>query len=383
MRIALVTETYPPEINGVAMTLSRLVAGLLRLGHHVQLVRPKQSADTAHAESATHEELVLVSGAALPGYDGLRFGFPSYRRLRRLWTQCAPDFVHIATEGPLGWSALFAARALGIPVLSSYHTNFNSYAQHYGFGLLEACTTTYLKAFHNYTLATFVPTTVIREQLTEQGMKRVRVMSRGVDTDLFDPGKRSDALRQEWGAGTAAPVALYVGRIAAEKNLDLAIRGFYQIKAECPNARFVLVGDGPLREKLSKQYPDFIFTGFKIGAALAKCYATADIFLFPSMTETFGNVLTEAMASGLACVAYDYAAAKEYATGGVDALLAPLGDEATFLQAAREVVVNVGLRERLRSNATQLACSLNWSSVVNAYLEDADLLLRDALLLSK
>ncbi|MDP4880337.1 MAG: glycosyltransferase, partial [Opitutales bacterium] len=155
------------------------------------------------------------------------------------------------------------------------------------------------------------------------------------------------------------------------------------IKAECPNARFVLVGDGPLREKLSKQYPDFIFTGFKTGAALAKCYATADIFLFPSMTETFGNVLTEAMASGLACVAYDYAAAKEYATGGVDALLAPLGDEATFLQAAREVVVNVGLRERLRSNATQLARSLNWSSVVNAYLEDADLLLRDALLLSK
>lgn len=377
MRIALVSETYLPEINGVAMTLSRLVAGLQDAGHAVQLIRPKQGVDDGAGDEVNAEEtLILVSGSGLPGYDSLRFGFPSYRRLRRAWKQFTPDYVHIATEGPLGWGALFAARALGIPVISSYHTNFNSYAQHYGFGFLKPCAEAYLRAFHNRTLATFVPTSVLQNELTQQGMKGVRVMSRGVDTDLYHPESRCDTLRAEWGASGAIAV-LYVGRLAAEKNLDLAIRGYFEIQAECPNAQFVLVGDGPLREALMKQYPNFIFAGFKRGHELAQCYASADVFLFPSETETFGNVLTEAMASGLACVAYDYAAAKEYATNSVDAYLAPLGEEAVFLELSRALAIDVELRMRLRTNARQLMRSLNWTCVVNAYIEEVSALLRD------
>jgi glycosyltransferase involved in cell wall biosynthesis len=195
-----------------------------------------------------------------------------------------------------------------------------------------------------------------------------------VDCELYQPTTRCEKLRASWLGNATAPVVLYVGRIAQEKNLDLAIRGFYEIKRKQPDARFVLVGDGPMRVELEKAHPEFVFTGFQRGAELAKCYGSADIFLFPSVTETFGNVLTEAMASGLACVAYDYAAAREYATDGSNALLAVKGDEGGFLAAASRLANDTELR--LGAAARDLAMRLSWGAVVCSYLVDVSSMLQ-------
>jgi len=351
------------------MTLHRLATGILSFGHSLQLVRPQQGNEAASIASDTFET-VLVQGVSMPGYQGLRFGFPAHRLLTRLWENSPPDFLHIATEGPLGWSALRVARKLQIPVVSSFHTNFHSYGKHYGLGLLEPLASSYLSWFHNQTAATFAPTRAICDELMMQGMRRLQVMSRGVDTDLYSPLKRCQQLRAEWKVADEAPVVLYVGRLATEKNLDLAIHAFRRVQALSPESRFVLVGDGPMRAQLMAQHPDFIFTGFKTGQALATCYASADLFVFPSATETFGNVLTEAMASGLPCVAYDYAAAKEYATSGENALLVPLQAEARFIAAAEALVQDSPMRQRIGAAARALTLDLNWSSVVQKYLED-------------
>jgi glycosyltransferase involved in cell wall biosynthesis len=370
VNIALVTETYPPEVNGVAMTLQRLVSGIVGQGHAIQVVRPRQDEDVKATSVGSKETRLLVRSIALPYYADLRLGMPAIRQIRTAWTRHRPECVHIATEGPLGCAALWVARQLQIPVISSFHTNFHSYGAHYGLGMLRHLGFAYLRTFHNYTAATFAPTRAICDELSTQGIRHLRVMSRGVDCDLYDPAVSCAKLRHRWLGDSIAPVVLYVGRIAQEKNLKLAIRAFHEIQQINSAARFVLVGDGPMRRELEQEYPEFLFTGFQKGAALAQCYASADVFLFPSVTETFGNVLTEAMASGLACIAYDYAAAREYATDGKNALLAPLGDEACFLAAARRLAQDVSLREHLGQSARQLALRLNWDSVVRAYLED-------------
>jgi glycosyltransferase involved in cell wall biosynthesis len=376
VNIALVTETYLPEVNGVAMTLHRLVTGILAEGHTVQLVRPRQveAAESYRCDGGLEE--LLVGSLPLPGYDGLRVGLPTMGRLKRLWKRSLPDVVHIATEGPLGCAALWMARRMQIPVVSSFHTNFHSYGVHYGVGLLRGVGFAYLRTFHNYTAATFAPTRAICEELAGQGLRNTRVMSRGVDCELYDPSARCETLRESWCGNASAPVVLYVGRIAQEKNLALAIRGYQEIKRSQPEARFLLVGDGPLREEIERANPSFIFTGFQRGADLARCYASADIFLFPSVTETFGNVLTEAMASGLACVAYDYAAAREYATDGANALLAAKDDEDGFIAAAGRLASDTELAAQLGAAARDLAMRLSWGAVVRSYLADTSAILQ-------
>ena len=378
MKIALVTETYPPEVNGVAMTLHRLVGGILSAGHTMQLVRPRQAVQVESSDFDGQLQELLVSSLPLPGYDGLRLGMPATSRMRRLWKRSRPDVVHVATEGPLGAAALWVARRMKIPVVSSFHTNFHSYGAHYGVGMLQGMGLAYLRAFHNYTAATFAPTRAICKELRGQGIRHARVMSRGVDCELYNPAMRCEQLRASWLSNATAPVVLYVGRIAQEKNMDCAIRGFYEIQRRQPDARFVVVGDGPMRAELEQAHPEFIFTGFQRGADLAKCYASADVFLFPSVTETFGNVLTEAMASGLACVAYDYAAAQEYATNGVHALLADKGDEGGFIAAANWLANDKRLIEQLGAAARELALQLSWAAVVRAYLADTSAILQDA-----
>lgn len=370
MKIALVTETYPPEVNGVAMTLHRLVRGILAEGYAMQLVRPRQANTVRFSSSYSKLEELLIGSLPLPRYKGLRIGLPATKRLKRFWQRSRPDVVHVATEGPLGAAALWVACRMRIPVVSSFHTNFHSYGAHYGVGLLKDLGFAYLRTFHNYTAATFAPTQAICEELSEQGVRGTCVMSRGVDCELYQPAARCEDLRVKWCGNVTAPVVLYVGRIAQEKNLALAIRGYCKIQRSQPEARFVLVGDGPLRREIERAHPEFIFTGFQKGADLARCYASADIFLFPSETETFGNVLTEALASGLACVAYDYAAARAYTTNGVNALLAPKGAEAAFLTVAGQLAQNTELRSRLSTAARTLAMQLSWESVVHAYLEN-------------
>lgn len=366
LRIAVVTETYPPEVNGVAMTLGRLVNGLLVRNHQVQLIRPRQNADDQPQPTATLSEH-LQRGIALPRYDGLKMGLPAKAALTRLWTRQRPDVVQIATEGPLGWSALTAANKLRLPVASDFHTNFHSYSSHYGFGLLRRAIVAYLRKFHNKAAVTLVPTEGIRRELVASGYENIEIIGRGVDTRQFHPGRRDCALRARWGVGENETVALYVGRLAAEKNLAQVFRAFDAMRAANPATRLVLVGDGPERASWQAKRPDAVFCGTRVGEALAAHYASGDVFLFPSLTETWGNVTIEAMASGLAVVAYDCAAAEEIIRHGENGLKALPGDEAAFIAEAVSLVQATALQRRLGTAAAARAAQLSWDAIIDSF----------------
>lgn len=362
LRIALVTETYPPEINGVAMTLGRQVEDLLSRGHQVQLIRPRQGMSDKATNNAQLEE-VLKFGVPIPRYAGLKMGLPAKTALMRLWQLKRPDLVHIATEGPLGWSALAAAHKLRLPVSTDFHTNFHSYSQHYGVGWLRRPILAYLRKFHNKACVTLVPTDGIRRELETHGYRNLEVVSRGVDTELFGPHRRNESLRESWGVTPDTQVVIYVGRVAPEKNLPLVFSAFLAMQAVNDNTKLVIVGDGPERAALQQRYPDAIFCGMRSGEDLASHYASADVFLFPSLTETFGNVTTEAMASGLAVVAYQYAAAEALIHHGQSGVVAPYSNAPKFIEAAVELAHDPVQAKQMGKAARQIALSISWESI--------------------
>lgn len=364
MKLALVTETFPPEVNGVAMTLSRLVGGLRAHGHEVKVTRPRQKDE----RGATDD--FLVPGIAIPFYDSLRIGLPAVARLESHWRGWRPDVVHVATEGPLGLASLAAAGRLGLPVTSSFHTNFHAYGGHYGVAALRDATLAYLRWFHNRTRLTLVPTRQMVGELAAQRFRGLAVMSRGVDIALFDPAKRSAALRAEWRVGPDNPVVLYVGRIAAEKNLGLAVEAFLRLRAREPRARFVLVGDGPARGPLARAHPEFHYAGMRRGEELAAHYASGDLFLFASVTETFGNVVTEALASGLATVAYDYAATREHVREGVNGFAARFDRAEDFHATVERALAARARWPAIREAARRTALALTWDAVVARFETD-------------
>ena len=360
--LALVTETWPPEINGVAMTLARLAEGMQARNWQVSLVRPRQKGEVQ--ASPGH---VLVPGFPIPGYAGLRFGLPAVRTLRRHWTQHRPDIVHVATEGPLGWAALRVARSLGIPVTTSFHTNFHRYCTHYRLGLLRGLVTRHLRTFHNRSTCTMAPNADICRTLLQEGYRNVVLLGRGVDTQLFDPARRNFALRTLWGADEADVVVLYVGRLAPEKNLATVLAAFEAIVVRSPRARMVWVGDGPELAKLRRRYPTHVFCGAKVGESLAEHYASADVFLFPSMTETYGNVVPEAMASGLAVVAFDYAAAALHVRHGENGTLVPFGDARAFVRAAQALAFDGPRVRQLGFTARHSVTAHAWDKVCDRF----------------
>ncbi|MBU1444557.1 MAG: glycosyltransferase family 1 protein [Gammaproteobacteria bacterium] len=363
LRIALVTETYPPEVNGVALTLHRTVEGLRRRHHEIQLLRPRQAdADVALCDGGYQE--VLMRGIPIPRYPEMKMGVPARKAFVSLWGRRRPDLVYIATEGPLGWSALQAATRLKLPVCSDFRTNFHAYSRHYGIGWLQRPIMAYLRKFHNRCAFTMVPNEKLRAELMRNGFERLVRVSRGVDTQAFDPSRRSEALRQSWGAGPDTPVALFVGRLAPEKNLGALAAALAAMRGIDPTVRLVVVGDGPARRTLADTVPGITFAGTRTGDDLAAHFASADFFVFPSMTETFGNVTLEAMASGLAVLAYDHAAAGEVIRDGRNGSLARLGDERHFTALAERLVANREHARQMGVAARMTARELDWDSIV-------------------
>ena len=354
------------------MTLGRLVDGLAQRGHRVTLIRPRQRHESPRY-SVTQRvacRQVRLPGFPLPGYPQLRLGLPASRRLRSLWKINRPDLVHVATEGPLGASAITLARSMGIPVTSSFHTNFDQYTRDYRLGWFKPVVSAWLRHVHNRTLRTFAPTGDMLNRLGREGYTNLRLLSRGVDTELFSPARRDDTLRASWGITPDEIAILHVGRMAAEKNYPLLFRVFDALKAVEPRARLVLVGDGPLLSAYQRQRPDAIFTGFYTGTNLARHYASGDLYLHASNTETFGNVITEAMASGLPVSAFDYAAAHEFIRHEENGLVAPLDQESAFFDNAVRLITQPELRRKLSAAGRATAEKLSWDTVIDRFAAD-------------
>ncbi len=358
MRIFIVTDTFPPDINGVARTLHTLGHGLTKRGHDVQVVT------TLHGDDALPRH--VMTSVPLPGYPGLRIGFASARQMLELFDDFHPDVLYVATETPLGVAAIRAAGKRGIAVVSGFHTNFQSYLEDYHLPGMEMFAQGILRAIHNNTARTLTPSADSAAMLERWGVKNVGVLGRGVDTELFDPVRRSQELRVGWGADEATPLAIYVGRIAAEKNLPLVLKAFDVFRDVQPSAKMVFVGDGPRLAALREERPEFIYAGARMGEDLAAHYASGDVFLFPSITETFGNVVLEAMASGLGVVAYDYAAPRLLISDGGNGWLAAFDDEKAFLSRTR-AAADAWDDKLLRQAARQAAHDFGWARVIEQF----------------
>jgi glycosyltransferase involved in cell wall biosynthesis len=364
MRIAYVSETWPPEVNGVAFTAARCVRHLRAAGHEVQLVRPRQVGEAARDDADEWR----TAGWPIPMYPALRFGWAGSAALRARWCgERAPDLVHLVTPGPLARNAARAAWLERIPVTADFRTNFHAYSRHYRCGWAEPLVLAWLRSLHRHAQCTFAPTDALAAELRAQGFGEVRVVGRGVDAQRFTPAQRDDELRRAWGAAEGDPVFLHVGRLAAEKNVRLAGAAFECVRARQPRARLVVVGDGPQRAQLAARHPQAVFAGEQRGDALARHYASADVFLFPSLTDTFGNVTLEAMASGLAIVAYDVAAARQHLVDGHSACLARPQAPHRFGIAALRALEMAQPDSPLRRRARQAALALDWGTVLRGF----------------
>jgi glycosyltransferase involved in cell wall biosynthesis len=364
MKLSLVTETYPPEINGVSMTLGRLTSSLAHNEWEIHLVAPKQNSRKDYCQN-NKIHFLEMPGLPIPRYPDLNFGLPSLLRLKKYWENTKPDLVHIATEGPLGLSAIYTARKLNIPTITSFHTNFHHYSRYYGCKWMQKPVLNYLKFFHNRGKLTLAPCQEMKDHLIEEGFNSVDIFSRGIDRILFNPNKYSAALRKQWTASDNTRIFLYVGRISSEKNIPLAIKAFRKIEEKYPDSIMVLVGDGPIRKKLEKENPDLIFAGAKYDQELAQYYASANMFLFPSTTETFGNVIPEALSSGLPCTTFNYAAGALFIKSPVMGLLPEYGSNESFIRCALEMASQYDICNRQKIH--DMLETQPWTNVFNSY----------------
>lgn len=369
LHIVLVTETWLPDINGVASSMYQIMRQLTQLGHRITLIRPSQSQTCAVetlqaglASTAVHQD-IQVQGLPIPYYPHLRMGVPCYRFLRQQFAMLQPDIVHIVTEGPLGLAALLAAKRERLKITAGYHTSFHDFSRYFGWKIIALPLLGYMKHFHNHCHATCVPSHTTEQQLLSFGFKRLYQVGRGVDTQRFNPCHRSQALRQDWQAGEETTVLLYVGRLSPEKGIDTVIRSFktLQLTQLHRHLKLVIVGDGPDKPRLVAKHAQdeqIIFAGFQVGTSLAQYYASSDAFVFASQVETFGNVVTEAMASGLPVFAYHDAAAALLVTAECGGTVA-LGDESAFVEMITHLPKQQQL-ESMRGVALTQIAGLSW-----------------------
>lgn len=353
LKIAIVTETWLPEINGVSLSLLQICKGLQNRGHKILLIRPQQNESCT--EFVPNKEC-LVNGQSIPKYSQMQFGWPQYRKVSQALEVFAPDVVHIVTEGPLGLAVLQVCKTKSIPVTSGFHSAFQDFSRFYNLSFFIKPIQHYLKWFHNNTLVTCVPSQDTADAIRQFGAKcEIEVVKTGVDVDKFSPSFKSSRLRRSWGACEQTTVMLYVGRLSQEKEIQVLIESYLYIrKNTSKKVKLVIVGDGPDRQRLELlcKNSDVIFTGLLRDDRLAEAFASANVFTFASQVETFGNVVLEAMASGLAVVAYNYACAKQYLDVET-AWLIPLGNQTEFTQQlvnlpSNEVLMEMGQKAQVK-----------------------------------
>lgn len=367
LRIAIFTGNYNHIKDGVSLTLNRLVDFLEKKNIPVIVFGP-----TVDDPAIDHEgEFVSVPSVPVPGRQEYRVtvGFPedAQNRLREF----EPTLIHIATPDLLGFRAMRWAQTNNIQIVSSYHTHFMSYLKYYNLELLEGLGWKYLKWFYSQCKHIYVPSPSMANELNEQGIEEgVRIWARGVDTEQFNPDYRDMDWRKSNGFEDSDKVVTFVSRLVWEKNLQTFVDTIKKLQQTHSNIRPMIVGDGPARKELEHMLPEAHFTDFITGDELSRAYASSDIFLFPSETETFGNVTLEAMSSGLPCVVADATGSRSLVESGVNGFLAPPRDTEAFAERVSQIAEDRSLREDMGKAARQKAIAYSWENVNRQLLEN-------------
>lgn len=359
LRVALITSSYNFIADGVALTLNRLVGYLEKQGVEVLVFAPVAQ-QPAFAHQGT---LVPVPSFPLPGRPEYRLALGMPGHVRRQLLDFRPDVIHIAVPDLLGHAALALAKAHGIPAVASYHTRYETYLRHYWYlAPLEKLLKPILRRFYGLCREVYVPSQSVRDALLADGLKdNFRPWPRGIDMERFTPGKRSAAWRAEFGIGPDELVILHVSRLVREKRLDTLTGALNRLAV--PH-RAVIVGDGPDRGFAEQELPHAVFTGFAGGEELATAYASSDIFVFPSDSESFGNVTLEAMAAGLPCVCANATGSRSLVVDGQTGFLAPADDAAGFARHITTLAQDAGLRSRMGQAARARALTFSWDGTL-------------------
>lgn len=366
LQVVIVTETFFPQVNGVSRTLAQLERQIAGRGVELAIVHPDYG---PCPEGSTR---LVVRSIRMPFYPDLRLPIPPFRGTWRRVLDSRPDLIHVVTEATLGLSALRFALRNRIPVVSSFHTNFDQYTDHYGLGWSRGLIWRYLRWFHNQTAETYVPSRATISDLETRGFERLVLWPRGVDSTLFRPDRPGrDVLRARLGFGPDDVVIGHVGRLAAEKNIDDLAASLNAVLAARPTARALVVGDGPARAELEEKLGSGAkFVGFLTGDDLADHYAAADLFAFASRTETFGNVVLEAMSSGLPVVAVRAGGPVDIIRDGATGfLIDPDAMPEAHAAAVVRLVDDERSRTRMGAAARQFAEDQSWSQVMGRLLE--------------
>jgi phosphatidylinositol alpha 1,6-mannosyltransferase len=363
MKIAYFTESLYPLVDGVSRTLSRLFATLEKQGVDFDVFSPFQPDDGTSWRGRVHP----VGYVRFPLYRDYRISLPLLGTVRRVMDAEAPDLVHVVSPTPMAYAAQRLARSRGIPVVASFHTHFVSYFRYYGFSRLQPIGWSILRAFYRGCSRVYAPSHSIIEELEANGIENVELWSRGIDLVAFSPAHRRDGLIGDL-TGECAPVLLLVSRLVREKDLGDLVETSRILTSRGVRFRLALVGEGPMRAELEAALPNAIFAGHRTGEELANWYASADVFVFPSTTETLGNVVLEALASGLPTVVVDRGGPKDLITHGENGFIAPANDTVALADLLQAILEDVGLRSRMSMAARASATSRDWETINGALL---------------
>jgi len=365
LRVTYFTESLYPLVDGVSRTLARLFATLEREGVDFQVFSPF----VPGPEVAWRDRVVPVRHFRFPPYPDYRVSLPFTGPLRGRVEAFRPDLIHVVSPTPLAYRAQGLAVDLGVPVVASFHTHFVSYFRYYGVGRLEGFGWSLLRAFYRRCDRIYAPSPSIVRELESRGLRGVELWSRGIDLAGFSPAHRDPATIALAGGGVGTPILLLVSRLVKEKDLADLVVVDQVLRRRGVRFRLVLVGDGPMAPRLRRELPDAFFAGHRSGEDLARWYASSDVFVFPSTTETLGNVVLEALASGLPAVVVDRGGPQDLIEQGVNGFVAPGNDPerlADFLQPLLEDAV---LRRKMGAAARDSAASRDWEEINGALLE--------------
>jgi phosphatidylinositol alpha 1,6-mannosyltransferase len=365
MRIAIFSEVYWPMVSGVGVTLLRLTNALAVRGHVVRVYTA-----TYPLPDGSHDRGEVYRSPSVPLflYPDVQWAFPRFREIADDVARFRPDVVHVATEFAMGVTGIKIARQLGLPVVASAHTDYEKYADRYNLGWFMPAGWGYLRWFYRQTASVLCPSSFYERHLNARGIANTGIWSRGVDADLFHPRHRREDYRRSLGIGPGDFLVTYVGRIAREKDLDLLVQA-WRLLGRRDDARLVLVGQGPLERELARlEIPGVILAGLKYDLDLSVAYASADLFAFPSTTETFGNVLLEGMASGLPCLAAAAGGVLEFARHGNNAWLVQPHSSEAIATGLERLLRDQELRRSLSAGARRTACERRWDDVFDLLL---------------